>query len=94
MPLVPRLTAIIMDAPNSFAPGVKLMKADLIGLQGTPGPVQPDGPLVPGTDAVLPAEAGDEVAAGVADQGDAQRTDQVEHVLPEAAAVGAGWPGQ
>ena len=30
---------------------------------------------------------------GVADQGDAQRTDQVEHVLPEAAAVGGRMAG-
>ena len=44
-------------------------------------------------DAVLPAVAGDEVAAGVADRGDAQFAGELQYVAPEAVLVGGGVAG-
>ena len=49
-------------------------------------------PLGDRADAVLPAVAGHEVAARVADRGDAQLADQREHVLAEPVRIGGGMP--
>jgi hypothetical protein len=69
-------------------PGHELVEAERVGLHGLPGEVEPPWPVARRTDAVLPAVAGDEVAAGVPHDADAQLADQVEHVRAEAAGVG------
>src|SRR5215831_18690435 len=45
------------------------------------------GPLIDGADAIPPVIAADEVATRPSEDGHAERTDGVEHVLPEAARV-------
>jgi hypothetical protein len=54
-----------------------------------PGEVEAGRAVLAGTDRVLPAEAGDEVAAGVADRRYPQLADEGEHVLAEPVGVGA-----
>jgi hypothetical protein len=66
----------------------ELVQAELVGLDAVPGEVQPAGPLVARADAVLPPVAGDEVAAGVADQRDAELPGQLQDVLTESVLVG------
>lgn len=73
-----------------LAPDRKLVGAYLVGLQSTPGPVQPGGTAFPGTHPILPPVAGYEVAAGVADEGDMEGTNQVFYILPEAQSVCRG----
>jgi len=69
------------------------MQAEGVRLQGVPGAVEPAGAVFPGTDAVLPVVAGDEVAAGVADDGGTELLDELEHILAEAVLVGLGVTG-
>src|SRR5690606_20611996 len=54
------------------APADELVDADFVGLGAVPGEVEAAGAALLGADAVFPAVAGDEVAAGVADGADAQ----------------------
>ena len=63
------------------------------GLDALPGQVQAAGPLISRADAVLPAVAGDEVPAGIADDGDVQRAHEGEHVAAKAHVVRAGVAG-
>jgi hypothetical protein len=58
-----------------------------------PRHVEPGGAFLARADAVFPAEAGDEVAARVADQAGVQLAHEVEHVLAEAVRVGGGVSG-
>lgn len=76
-----------------LAPDRKFVGACLVGLQGAPGPVRPDGTAFPGTHPILPPVAGYEVAAGVADEGDMEGTNQVFYILPEAQSVCRGMAG-
>ena len=64
------------------------MEAHLVGLRGVPGEVEAGGALLARAHAVLPAEARDEVAAGVADGGDAHLLHELDDVLAEALVVG------
>ena len=74
-------------AAGCGAPVGKFVEAHLVGLGGEPGQIQPLGPLLPGTHTVLPVEAGDEIAAGVAHQGHPQLFDHFDHVLAEALLI-------
>ena len=75
-------------AADLLDPARELVQPDLVGLGRVPRQVQPGGPLVPRAHGVLPAEAGDEVATRVADGGDTELADQLDHVGPEALGVG------
>ena len=74
-------------------PAGELVDPDLVGLRGVPREVEPGRAVLLRADRVLPAEAGDEVAAGVADGRDTQLADELEYVLPEPFGVGAGVAG-
>jgi hypothetical protein len=82
-----------VDRDHRLAAGLRvpvgeLVHADLVRLGGVPGEVATHRPLLLRADAVLPAVAGDEVAARVADRRHAELADQLEHVLPEPLLVG------
>jgi hypothetical protein len=72
------------------APRGELVDPELVGLDRTPGQVEAPGSLVKRPDAVLPAVAGDEVAARVADRRRPELADQLEHVASEAPGVRRG----
>ena len=74
-----------------FAPVAELVQADLVRLGGKPCQIQPLWAVRP--DGILPVEAGDEVAAGIADDGDIQPADEVEHVAAKALLVGGRMAG-
>ncbi|MGI3197975.1 hypothetical protein ACRJ4W_03440 [Streptomyces sp. GLT-R25] len=67
-----------------------LGEPEAVGLRRPPGEVEPPGPLLGRADRVLPLVAGDEVAAGVADGGDAEFTDELQHIGPQPRLVGRG----
>ena len=87
-PRVPRLTASIGWHAQALAPLQEVVGADLVGLQAAPGEVQGGGAVIARADPVLPDVVGHEVAAGIAEQGDAELADQVGHVGAEARRVG------
>ena len=87
-PRVPRLTAYISSLSDLLQPPGELVQADLVGLGGVPGQIQPGRSFLPRADRVLPAEPGDEVAAGVADRRDTELANQRDHVGSEAVGVG------
>ncbi len=65
-------------------PAHELVQAERVGLHRVPGTVESARPVLDGAHAVLPVVAGDEVAAGVPDDGRAELPGEVEHVLPVA----------
>ncbi len=69
-------------------PRHELVGADLVRLEAVPREIETLRALVDWPDAVLPAIAGDEIAAGVADRRNAHLTDEVDHVLTKAFLVG------
>src|SRR3954451_13967853 len=66
-------------------PVEELVGAAPVGLQRAPGEVQPR--LARRADAVLPVIARDEVAAGIADDRDAELTHERQHVIADGLAV-------
>lgn len=66
------------------------MHADFVGLRGKPGQIQPLGALLPGANAVLPVEAGYEIAAGIAHQRDAQLAHQLDNILAKTLLIRLG----
>ena len=74
-------------------PVAELMQANLVGLGGEPGQVQALRPLVPRADGILPVEAGDEVAAGIADDRNAELPDHFNDVAAEAVLIRGGMGG-
>ncbi len=66
----------------------ELAEAELVGLHGFPGGVQPPWPLGDRPHPVLPAVGGDEVAARVAHHGHAEFGDQRQHVGAQSGVVG------
>ena len=66
----------------------ELVSAEVVALQRVPGEVEARRTLVAGADAVAPAVAGDEVAAGIADDGHALAAQRVKHVEAQALVVG------
>ena len=71
-------------------PRHELVQAERVRLDGLPGEVEPARTVVDRTDAVLPAVAGDEVAARIPDDRDAQLARQLQHVAAKPARVGSG----
>ena len=67
------------------------MKAYRIGFRSEPGQVQTLGAV--GTHTVLPVEAGDKVAAGIADYGDAEIAHLFQHVFAKALFIRHGVTG-
>ena len=88
-PRVPRLTASIGSTPARAAQRMNSSQTELVGLRRVPGEVQPARSRSARPDPVLPAVAGDEVAAGIAHDRDAQLADEVKDVLAEPVGVGA-----
>ncbi len=74
--------------PRRAAPGHELVGPELVGLQALPGPFQHARPRLLRAHAVHPVVAGDEVAAGIADDGHSELVHLLEHVLAEAVTVG------
>ena len=70
------------------APADELVGADCVGLGRAPGIVEARRPLVARPDAVDPVIVGDEIAAGIADQGELQVADEIENVAAEPLLVG------
>ena len=66
----------------------ELVSAEVVALQRMPGEVEARRTFVAGADAVAPAVAGDEVAAGIADDGHALAPQRVEHVEAQALVIG------
>src|SRR5690606_16615073 len=73
---------------GEFEPAGELVEADLVRLQRAPGEVAAYRALSARADGVLPAEAGDEVAARVADGGTAEFPDEFDDVHAEPVVVG------
>src|SRR5690606_24929010 len=78
---------------EAFAPVEELVGADGVGLAGPPRQVDAGGPRADGADAVLPAVARDDAAAGVAHDGGPELADEVGDVGPAAVLVGGGVGG-
>ena len=74
-----------------LGPVGKFMKAYRIRFRGEPGKIQPLGAV--GSHAVLPVEAGDKVAAGIADYGDAEIAHLFQHVFAKALFIRHGVTG-
>ena len=87
-PRVPRLTAIIGSTPALPVQLDEFVQPELVGLDAVPGQVAADGAVLTRPDAVLPAVAGDEVAARVAHHRDAELLGQLEDVAAEPVLVG------
>ena len=68
-------------------PVAEFVDADLVRLDRVPRAVEAHGALRARADAVAPVVAGEEVAAGVAHERDAQLAHEVEHVAAEALLV-------
>ena len=66
----------------------ELVGAEAIGFDAAPGVFGAHGALILRADAVLPVVAGDEVAAGPAQDGDAEVADGFHDVLAVALGVG------
>ncbi len=66
----------------------ELVGAEAIGLFGVPGRVEAARAAVLGPHAVLPVIGGDEIAAGPAQDGQAQALHRAQHVLAEALGIG------
>ena len=84
-----------VDGHHGFHAGLggprrEFVHAHQVGVRGVPGQVEAYGPLVLRPHAVLPAVAGDEVAAGVPHGGDAQFPGQVQDIAAETVLVGVG----
>ena len=92
-PRVPRLTASIGSMPARVDQRDELVEAELVGLGRVPGEIESTGTAVRGPTPSSQSVAGDEVAAGVADDRDAEFAHEVEHVPAEPSASAAGWPG-
>ncbi len=73
--------------------GDVLREAEAVGLRRVPGEVEAAGAGLCRADRVFPLVARDEVAAGVADGGDAEFPHEVQDVLAEAGFVGCGVVG-
>ena len=69
-------------------PPHELVESELVGLGGVPGQVQPPRTLIRRPHPVLPAVAGDEVAAGIPDGRHAELSDQFQHVLAKPIVIG------
>ncbi len=76
-------------ALDGLRPADELVDADLIGLDGLPRLIEANGPVGRRADAVLPVVPGDEVAARVADNRDAEVAGERGDVVAEAVL---GWP--
>ena len=74
--------------PDRAAPVDELVGAELIRLQRIPRPLEHRRPLRLRTDAVEPVVAGDEVAAGIADDRNAQLLHLARDVRAESLGVG------
>ena len=79
--------------PGIPAPVDEFVGAELVGLGGDPGQVEPARPLLHRADAVLPVVAGDKIAAGIAHDGRRQLADQSQHVAAETTLVRGGMAG-
>src|SRR5690606_20699621 len=75
---------------GELQPAGELVDADLVGLERVPGEVAAHRALVARSDRVLPAEAGDEVSAGVADRARAELANELDDVEAEAVLVRGG----
>ncbi|MDI2022050.1 hypothetical protein PJL18_02579 [Paenarthrobacter nicotinovorans] len=87
-----------VDGFHDFGAGLpgpvhEFVQSKGVGLHGVPGAIQAAGPVFPWTDPVFPVVAGDEVAAGVSDNGGAEFLDELEDVLAEAVLVSLRVPG-
>ncbi len=89
-----------VDGHHGFGLGADLAEevdvlgeAEAVRLGGVPGEVETAGAAVRRAHGVFPLVARDEVAAGVADGGDAQFADEAEDVLAESLVVGCGVVG-
>ena len=69
-------------------PAGELMQADLIGLRGEPREIQTLRARLTRADAVLPAKAGDEIAAGISHDGHAELFHRFHHIGAEAQLIG------
>jgi hypothetical protein len=76
---------------RGFGPRGEFVQAEAVGFHAVPGRVEPDRPVR--ADAVFPAVAGDEVAAGVADHGRPEFPDQLQDVAAETSIVRSGVSG-
>ena len=81
-----------VDGFHDFRTGLagpvhEFMQAERVGLHSVPGAVQTAGPVLPRADAVFPVITGDEVAAGVPDDGGAEFLDELEDVKAEAVLI-------
>ncbi len=63
------------------------MHSDFVGLRGKPRQIQPFRALLLRAYRVLPVKAGNKVAAGVADNGNIQLFDHVQHIPAEALFI-------
>ena len=73
---------------DELAPGHEFVGAELIGVEGVPGFVEDGGAILLGADAVEPVVAGDEIAAGIANDGNRELANFVHYVFAEAVGVG------
>ena len=80
-------------AADLVEPMLELVQADLIGLRRMPREVQAPRALVLRADAILPAIPRDEVAAGVADGGDAEFLDELDDIRAESFGIRRLMPG-
>ena len=93
VPRVPRLTASISSLPTFSSHDENSCRPTSFVSVECQARSRRRGRLVARSDAVLPAEAGDEVAAGVADGRDAELLDELDDVAAEALGVGRRVPG-
>ena len=77
-------------AAGFFQPFRHFVQTKLIGLGGMPCQVQATRPLITRTNAILPAIAGNEIAARIANRGSAEFLDQFDDVLAETVFIGFG----
>ena len=73
---------------DQFAPLEKFVRAELIGFDGIPGAFQDGRSLVLWPDAIEPVVTGDEIAARITNDRDAEFFDLCEDVLTKSIFVG------
>ncbi len=74
--------------PGELGPAGEFVGADRVGLGREPGEIETGRPVGNGADSVFPLVPGDEIAAGVADERDAEGADQFEDIAAEAVLIG------
>ena len=85
---MPRFSPISGCSADGFAPCHEFIGAELIGFDRVPGQVENARTILLRAHAIQPVIARDEVASRIADDGNAELADLIEHIFAKAVGIG------